>query len=85
MKDDKVKRVAFLYLSVHLLLSAAHTDLWDKEEEAFVDSISFKNSRALWEEERKSVTMTYVSLQKASVCLRARVSDYDITRWRASP
>lgn len=53
MKDDKLNWVAFLFLSVHLLLSATQTDLWDKEEEAFVDSISFKNSQAFWEEERK--------------------------------
>lgn len=36
-----------------------HTDLWDKEEEGFVDSISFKNSQAYWEEEKR-VTVTYV-------------------------
>lgn len=53
VRDDKLNRVAFLSLSAHLLLSATQTDLWDKEEEAFVDSISFKNSQAFWEEERK--------------------------------
>lgn len=72
VKDDEVNWVAFLLLSVHLLLFATQTDLWDKEEEAFGDSISFKNSQAFWEEER-NVTVTYV-FNSLSLFL----SDYDI-------
>ena len=53
MKDDKLNCVSFLFLSVHLLLSATQTDLWDKEEEAFADSISFKNSLAFSGEKKK--------------------------------
>lgn len=58
MKDDELKRAALLPLSSSPFIHAG-TDLWDKEEEDFVDSISLRNSQAFSEEE-KGVTVTYV-------------------------
>lgn len=55
MRDDELKRAALpLSPFIH-----ARSDLWDKEGEDFVDSISLRNSQAFWEEE-KGVTVTYV-------------------------
>lgn len=58
MKDDERKRAAVLPPGSSPFIHAG-TDLWDKEEEDFVDSISLRNSQAFSEEE-KGVTVTYV-------------------------
>lgn len=66
MKDDELKKAALLPLSSSPFIHAV-TDLWDKEEEDFVDSISLRNSQAFSEEE-KGVTVTYV-LNSSSLLL----------------
>lgn len=55
-----------------------HTDLWDKDEDGFVDSISFKKSQAYWEEEKR-VTVTYVfNSSSLLLCVCVCVYVYDI-------